>query len=75
MSLLVAIYLLHIGNTLYTFSLGIEVTNSISREEFLTLLMNQKNHTEELKNLKDELDKKMEEMLNNYTQGKTSNSM
>ena len=43
-----------------------EVTNSIGREEFLSLLNNQ---TEELKNLKDELDKNIEEMINNYTQG------
>ena len=46
-----------------------EVTNSISREEFQSLLNNQ---TDELKNLKDELDKKMEEIINNYTQGTTS---
>ena len=55
---------------MYTPSLGMtQVTNSIGREEFLSLLNNQ---TEELKNLKDELDKNIEEMINNYTQGTTS---
>ena len=43
-------------------SLGMtQVTNSISREEFLSLLNNQ---TEEFKNIED--------MINNYTQGTTS---